>query len=83
MNKSLVKLSLISTLMLAANNVMALPNSTTNDIDNKEEAQTLEEEMLIQTIDPETGLIIYSRCPTLPRCDGYEPSMAELDQDQQ
>ena len=76
MNKSLVKLSLISTLMLAANSAVALPNDSTSDI--KEEAQTLEEEMLIQSIDPDTGLIIYIFCPTVPICDD-DSSMAELD----
>ena len=76
MNKSIVKLSLISTLMLAANSAIALPNDS-------EKEKKAEEEMLIQTIDPDTGLVIYARCPTLPNCGSDLPPIAELDQDQQ
>ncbi len=79
MNKSIVKLSLISTLILAANNAVALPE----DGDNKKEAQMLEEAMVIEAIDPATGLVIYVHCPTLPDCGDDYPPMAELDQDQQ
>lgn len=79
MKKSLAKLTFISTLMLAANNALALPNDN-NDKD--EEVQIAEEAMLIQVIDPVTGLIIYARCPTLPDCDDDYQSMAELDQDE-
>ena len=81
MNNSLVKLSLISTLMLAANNVMALPNDS--DSDSKKEEQMLEEAMLIEAIDPASGLVIYIDCPSVPNCGSDYPPMAELDQDQQ
>ena len=81
MNNSLVKLSLISILMLAANNVMALPNDSNSD--NEQEAQTLEEAMLIESIDPNTGLMIYVDCPAVPECDDDNPPMAELEHNRQ
>lgn len=79
MKQSLAKLTLISTLMLAANSAVALPN----DNNDKDEEIQIAEEMLIQAIDPETGLVIYIFCPTLPDCDDDYQSMAELDQDEQ